>query len=555
MGCGASSPQSDAVGECPVLVVMESPETPSTAPTGGRRLANNINHPEKPTAVNPLIRLRVPSPSVDQGDASVTSSQMPNCKRPGDLMVVDAEDESSASPGPGRPSAFGFPTNISSSPPPSVLQGGLEDTMLRASLQRKRSSIRTSNLLVPTARMDDLDAASEARTPRHNLTSPRPSSLHTTPMVFPTFVDNFEKEEDEVLTEFVSLQPPPENTSSWTGSSCIFCKADLMPRAKFCHDCGKRVQATSIVSAKCFLEDANHCSWSMLSSGDINTSTVQEPNTPRKVYHRQVKVAHRETAVLGRGAKGCIYKAIDVVTGKPLAVKEMTLDFTDPVEVANIRAELRHLSALRHPNVVEYLGCMVEEGKVSILMERLECGSLADLLQHFQGGLPEEAVRTLTAQLLQAVAYCHNMNTTHRDIKPANILQNASGVVKLSDFGSAIVASNVDHVHVAGTPAYMPPEVCDMMKSRSNSHEYGMAHDIWSVGCTVHELLTGKKPWAALGLEPLPLLFKMKDLEFSIDDSISLVAKNFISRCLEKNMRSRATAQELLAHQFVQMEE
>jgi serine/threonine protein kinase len=173
------------------------------------------------------------------------------------------------------------------------------------------------------------------------------------------------------------------------------------------------------------------------------------------------------------------------------------------------------------------------------------------MIREFRNGVPPEPVSAFTGQLLQAVAYCHNMGITHRDIKPANILQSASGTIKLSDFGSAIVASNVDETQVAGTPAYMPPEILDVIGNKHLSFEFGKAHDIWSIGCTVHELLTGKQPWSHLGLQPVQLVMKLKSLKFHIEESLPNDAKDFISSCLQTNMMMRPSANDLILHSFV----
>jgi tRNA A-37 threonylcarbamoyl transferase component Bud32 len=467
--------------------------------------------------------------------------------------------------------------------------------------RRRSSSVRTSNLcLSQHHEPDEFDIASEARTPRCGGVSPRPLFLdHNTPREEFDYVDTLEKADEaaETTVEFVSMLPPLNESSQYqdlltsitsvNNAAKCGCGSKLVPNAKFCHECGVPVSqppSLPLSGGQQFICCANKQSfsgdpllWSMVTAGQGNNDSAAEtpgnnsftldPLAPQrqqrrssvKVYHRQVKIASGEKSLLGRGAKGSTYKAMDVATGKPLAVKEMRLDFTDEVEVRNIRSELRHLSTIRHPHVVEYLGCMIdaENQIVRILMERLECGTLEDLLRQFQSGIPEEAIRTFTAQLLMAVMHCHELGTTHRDIKPANILQSASGTIKLADFGCALLASKnhvQDDFSVAGTAAYMPPEALEVANHRGSTFEHAVAHDIWSIGCTVHELLTGAKPWEHLGLEPIPLLWKMKSLgPFPISENISEIAKDFLQQCLQQNMGTRPTARQLLAHPFVSL--
>lgn len=488
---------------------------------------------------------------------------------------------------------------------PPLSQGGSAqqlplDDIIRQ--RRRSSSIRTSNLCLNQNRRepDEFDIASEARTPRFGAISPRPLSLDHTPRREFEFVDTLEQAEEvaETTVEFVSMLPPLNESFQYQDLLTSFtsvnnaakcgCGSKLVPNAKFCHECGAPVTQSSLPPtapvtgpAQQFMSCTNKPSfsddpllWSMVSAGQGNNDSAvdasenpapfaidrsgrQQPGSSVKVYHRQVKMASGNKSLLGRGAKGSTYKAMDVASGKPLAVKEMRLDFKDEVEVRNIRSELRHLSTIRHPHVVEYLGCMIDSENqiVRILMERLECGTLEDLLRQFQSGIPEEAIRTFTAQLLMAVMHCHELGTTHRDIKPANILQSASGTIKLADFGCALLASNnhvQEDVSVAGTAAYMPPEALDVCNHRGSTFDYAVAHDIWSIGCTVHELLTNTKPWEHLGLEPIPLLWKMKSLgPFPISDNISEIAKDFLEQCLRQEMSARPSARQLLAHPFV----
>jgi hypothetical protein len=388
---------------------------------------------------------------------------------------------------------------------------------------RKR---RTTEILIPGApgphsrgdgALNDFDAASNgSRTPRE---VPTGGFADLDGFVFASIED-----EGEVL-EFVSLVPPRDSHTPMPLGPlyCSSCKNEVkVAEAQFCYHCGSAIEK----------------------------APKTETCGPLTLYHFTVKVFRDEKSLLGRGTTGTIYKAIDTMNGQPLAVKECVVDFDDEETVKAMRRELHHLSTLRHPQIVDYYGCRVEASKVMMLMERLECGTLEDVVKRFPQGIPESMVQTFTRQLLSGVVYVHEAGVTHRDIKPANLLLSSSGALKLSDFGSAILHSEGDG-QVAGSPAYMPPEVLELLTHRDQLLEYGKAHDVWSVGITVHELLTGAAPWAQLGLNPYALVMQLSSLSFQISPDLSPLARSFLERCLARDRKTRATAEELLSHPFV----
>jgi serine/threonine protein kinase len=103
------------------------------------------------------------------------------------------------------------------------------------------------------------------------------------------------------------------------------------------------------------------------------------------------------------------------------------------------------------------------------------------------------------SQVLQGLVYLHEQGVIHRDIKGANILTTKDGTVKLADFGVA-TKSNVNEYSVVGTPYWMAPEVIELSGASTSS-------DIWSLGCTVIELLDGRPPYHKL--QPMPALFRI----------------------------------------------
>merc|ERR1719436_1394445 len=116
-------------------------------------------------------------------------------------------------------------------------------------------------------------------------------------------------------------------------------------------------------------------------------------------------------------------------------------------------------------------------------------GTLRDKLSEF-GAFSEQLCGALSRQILSGLEYLHGQDVLHRDLKCSNLLLDVSGRVKISDFGCSRQISQDDHAKtLTGSPWWLPPELL-------NGAAYGEAADIWSFGCTVVELLTGRSPWA-----------------------------------------------------------
>lgn len=189
--------------------------------------------------------------------------------------------------------------------------------------------------------------------------------------------------------------------------------------------------------------------------------------------------------VLGHGISGIVYLARDTLLNKQVAIKEVDVQAGD---VSRFLEEARVMDRLRHPNIVRVNGVDRIEGHVVIDMEYVRGPNLQQLLRE-QGVLPpDEGVRIAIA-VLDALAYAHAMQTVHRDIKPANILIGRNGDVKLVDFGLAEILSTNAYAGGAGTYAYMAPED---FASEDRSDQQS---DIWAVGITLFEALTGERPF------------------------------------------------------------
>ncbi|SPQ18862.1 2ccf974b-ec99-4a16-a84d-348f8e10738b [Thermothielavioides terrestris] len=264
---------------------------------------------------------------------------------------------------------------------------------------------------------------------------------------------------------------------------------------------------------------------------------------------------------VGGGTFGNVYAAMNLDTGQLMAVKEIRLQ--DPKLIPNIagqiRDEMRVLETVDHPNVVSYYGIEVHRDRVYMFMEFCSGGSLANLLEH--GRIEDEQVIMVYAlQLLEGLAYLHELKIAHRDIKPENILLDHNGIIKYVDFGAAKliarqgrtlvqdISSTKPNKSMTGTPMYMSPEV---IKGENPGH-FG-AVDIWSLGCVILEMATGRRPWANLDNE-WAIMYNIAQgnpPQLPSPDQLSPQGIDFLKRCFARDSKKRDTAVELLQHEWI----
>lgn len=226
--------------------------------------------------------------------------------------------------------------------------------------------------------------------------------------------------------------------------------------------------------------------------------------------------------------------------GQLIAVKQVPLESTQDQVGAEkayqkLQGEVEILKALKHTNIVGYLGTCLENNIVSIFMEFVPGGSISSIINRF-GPLPEIIFCKYTKQILQGISYLHDNGVVHRDIKGNNVMLMSNGIIKLIDFGCAkrlacvsltdAYSEPLKSVH--GTPYWMAPEVI-------NESGYGRKSDIWSVGCTVFEMATGKPPLASM--DRIAAMFYIgahQGLMPSLPNHCSGRATDFVHVCLTR---------------------
>ncbi|KAF9605101.1 hypothetical protein IFM89_013771 [Coptis chinensis] len=132
-----------------------------------------------------------------------------------------------------------------------------------------------------------------------------------------------------------------------------------------------------------------------------------------------------------------------------------------------------------------------------IYLEYVHPGSINKYVRDHCGAITESVVRNFTRHILSGLAYLHSTKTIHRDIKGANLLVDASGVVKLADFGMAKhLSGQAAELSMKGSPYWMAPELIHAVNQKDTNGDFAFAVDIWSLGCTIIEIVNGKPPWS-----------------------------------------------------------
>ncbi|XP_056164500.1 mitogen-activated protein kinase kinase kinase 1-like isoform X2 [Syzygium oleosum] len=236
-------------------------------------------------------------------------------------------------------------------------------------------------------------------------------------------------------------------------------------------------------SSSFFIIDDEHSS---------STTTAPTDISPGGTY-RRITTNLYKGPLLGRGSFGSVYEGM-TDDGFFIAIKEVSLldqgDLGRQI-VLYLEQEIALLSQFEHENIVRFFGTAKDDSNLYIFLELMTKGSLANLNQTYHLG--DSQVSSYTGQILSGLKYLHDRNVVHRDIKCANILVHANGIVKLADFGLAKATTLNDIRSCKGTAFWMAPEVVN-----AKDRGYGLPADIWSLGCTVLEMLTRRVPYFPL---------------------------------------------------------
>ncbi|XP_012079185.1 mitogen-activated protein kinase kinase kinase 5 isoform X2 [Jatropha curcas] len=284
----------------------------------------------------------------------------------------------------------------------------------------------------------------------------------------------------------------------------------------------------------------------------LSTSTPI-PQVIAKADSMPLKSRWQKGKLIGRGTFGSVYVASNRETGALCAMKEVDIFPDDPKSaecIKQLEQEIKILSQLKHPNIVQYYGSEIVEDHFYIYLEYVHPGSINKYVREHCGAITENVVRSFTRHILFGLAYLHSMKTIHRDIKGANLLVDASGVVKLADFGmSKHLTGQAAELSLKGSPYWMAPELMQAVMQKDASSDLALAVDIWSLGCTIIEMFTGKPPWS--DYEGAAAMFKVLKDTPPIPETLSFEGKDFLRCCFQRNPAERASASMLLEHRWL----
>lgn len=253
---------------------------------------------------------------------------------------------------------------------------------------------------------------------------------------------------------------------------------------------------------------------------------------------------YRLQDAIGRGAMGEVWRAFDERVGRPVAVKLLLPQASDPTATSRFHLEAQTAGSLHHPNVVGVLDFGEQENHLFLVMELVQGDSLARLLTT-SGPLPPARVARIAAEAAAGLAAAHRQGIVHRDIKPANLLLDADGTLKIGDFGiarflddpgAALTATG----QIVGTSLYLAPE-------RALGKPAGPASDVYSLGCVLYQLLTGRTPFE--GNSALAILHQHLDAApvppSRLGTELPAAFENYLLGLLAKQPEDRPSAEEV----------
>lgn len=242
-------------------------------------------------------------------------------------------------------------------------------------------------------------------------------------------------------------------------------------------------------------------------------------------------------AHLGQGGMGNVYRATDTMLGREVALKMLHPQLTVQTQfLERFKKEARVLAQLLHPNIAVIYNFIEQGGNHFMVMEYVEGTSLDELLKKYHS-LPAEFVVPVFIQALEGLQHAHRKNIFHRDIKPSNLMITSDGTLKLMDFGIAKVAGEQKMTQVnkiVGTIEFMAPELIE-------GKDASVASDIYSMGATLYELVSGKLPFESdTDFNLMQAILKKKAIApDKLNDLVPKKLSDIILKAMDKNPAGR----------------
>ena len=258
---------------------------------------------------------------------------------------------------------------------------------------------------------------------------------------------------------------------------------------------------------------------------------------------------YRDLSLIGAGAMGRVYQALDSTLGRVVALKVLPNDLlTDAQYMARFKREARVLASLNHPNIAAIYGVEESAEFRAIVMEYVDGSTLAERLE--AGSVPLPDLVPIALQIAEALESAHEKGVIHRDLKPANVKITPDGFVKVLDFGlakvgeSSALASKPDvsatlTLHatqgnlILGTASYMAPE-------QASGKAVDRRADIWSFGVVLWEMLTGERLFDGDSIGDILAAVLRDEPDWTrLPDTTPPAMRRLLRRCLEKDRRRR----------------
>jgi Tol biopolymer transport system component len=257
--------------------------------------------------------------------------------------------------------------------------------------------------------------------------------------------------------------------------------------------------------------------------------------------------SYQIVALLGAGGMGEVHRALDTRLGREVAIKLITESLAGaPDHLARFEREARLLASLNHPAVAGIYGVEEVEGRRFLVLELVSGETLEERLG--RGPLPMEDALEVARQVAEALKAAHEKGIVHRDLKPSNIKLTPEGKVKVLDFGlaktlveaptpniSSLPTLGVDRTQpgtILGTPAYMSPE-------QARGKPVDKRSDLWSFGCILYALLTGRKAFPGETVSDTIAAVLRREPDWAGVPSAPPRLRRLLARCLEKDRELR----------------
>ncbi len=256
---------------------------------------------------------------------------------------------------------------------------------------------------------------------------------------------------------------------------------------------------------------------------------------------------------LGQGGMATVYKAHELSLNRIVALKVLASQLSeDKAYIKRFQREAQAAAQLNHPNIVQIYAIGEEQGVHYFAMEYIKGKSLANIKEEEGVMKPEDAV-PIIRQVAEALAEAHKVGLVHRDIKPSNIMIDAAGRPKVTDFGIAYVSyANTKLTRdgsIIGTPEYLSPEQCEGKTVDQRS-------DIYSLGVTLYELLSGKTPYEAD--TPVSMLMKIVKGEFpplqEVNPNVPESLRAIVDKMMLKDVQQRYQKMEEVITDLLKLE-